>query len=140
EWLPRGSGSRGKWLVALQAWWSVGTVLEALLALWLLDRWGWRPLLAVSALPLACILAALPAIPESPHHLAASGQPEQARRVLALAAARNGTTDKLEQVLRQQQQRRAQQQQEDEERGMEQQPQLLQRRASSSSSSNGQGA
>ncbi|GLI67820.1 hypothetical protein VaNZ11_012101 [Volvox africanus] len=99
EWLPRDSGGKGKWLVALQVWWSIGTVLEGLLALWLLNAYGWRVLLAASSVPLACILAALPWVPESPHYLAATGRLLESRGVLVAAAKRNGTAARLEQHL-----------------------------------------
>ncbi|EFJ40218.1 hypothetical protein VOLCADRAFT_100010 [Volvox carteri f. nagariensis] len=99
EWLPKDSCGKGKWLVALQAWWSVGTVLEGLLALWLLNSYGWRALLAASSIPLGCILLALPLVSESPHYLAASGRMAEAHRVLALAARRNGTSSRLRQHL-----------------------------------------
>lgn len=50
-------------LAAAQVWWCVGTGLEALLATWLLNTHGWRPLLAVSAVPLGgCPLA--PVLPD----------------------------------------------------------------------------
>ncbi|KAG2484142.1 hypothetical protein HYH03_017024 [Edaphochlamys debaryana] len=115
EWLPRGTdSSRGKWLVAFQAWWSVGTVLEALLALALLNTWGWRALLAASALPLGCVLLLLPLVPESPHYLAVSrgatatggaAARAAAESALLAAARRNGTTEALRRCLSRQRRR-----------------------------------
>ncbi|KAG2425613.1 hypothetical protein HYH02_014987 [Chlamydomonas schloesseri] len=95
EWLPKGSGSKGKVLVALQVWWSVGTAFESLLALALLNSHGWRALLAASVAPLAVVLALLPLVLESPHYLAAIGKREEAIRVLEAAAALNGTSAQL---------------------------------------------
>ena len=45
------AGDRGAWLVALQSFWTAGTMAEALLAWCILLPWGWRWLLGLSALP-----------------------------------------------------------------------------------------
>ncbi|KAG2426985.1 hypothetical protein HXX76_012769 [Chlamydomonas incerta] len=123
EWLPKRSGSKGKVLVALQVWWSIGTAFESLLALALLNSHGWRALLAASVAPLAIVIALLPLVPESPHYLAASGKRDEAVRVLEVAAALNGRSAQLRRHWEDVQQ---QQQQQTQEREQEQEPLLHQ--------------
>jgi MFS transporter, putative metabolite:H+ symporter len=48
EYLPR--RNRGRWLVILESFWGVGTVIAALLAWIIVPNWGWRPLMATSAI------------------------------------------------------------------------------------------
>lgn len=50
EFVP--SSTRGVWLVAIELFWTAGTVLEAALAWALMNDAGWRWLLAASAAPL----------------------------------------------------------------------------------------
>ncbi len=71
--------------VAVELFWTLGTVAEAGLAWLLLGPWGWRALLAASALPLALLLALLPWVPESPRFLAAQGRRQEASQVGAYA-------------------------------------------------------
>ena len=74
----------------LEAFWALGAVAAAGLAWLIVPRLGWRWLLAVSALPGIIIVFIRRDIPESPRYLLVSGQPEQARQVLAKVAAANG--------------------------------------------------
>jgi putative MFS transporter len=91
EFLP--SERRGRWLVLLESFWAVGTILLAVLALAAM-RWGddaWRVIFFVTGLPaLAGVFLRL-WIPESPMYLNRSGMPEQARAVLQRIAEVNGS-------------------------------------------------
>lgn len=84
---------RGRWLVALEGFWAVGTVAVALAA-WVAASWAgtdaWRWLFAVTSLPALIGFWLRLWLPESPHYLARSGEVEPARRVLDRVAASNG--------------------------------------------------
>jgi len=90
EFLP--SDRRGRWLVLLESFWAVGTILLAVLALVAL-RWGsdaWRVIFLVTGLPALIGVVLRFFIPESPMYLHRSGKSEQARAVLARVAQVNG--------------------------------------------------
>ena len=88
EYLP--AQKRGRYLVLLEAFWALGSILAAGLAWLIVPRLGWRALLAVSALPGLIIFFIRRGIPESPRYLLVKGQREQAAQVLAQVAAANG--------------------------------------------------
>lgn len=88
EYLP--AQKRGRYLVLLEAFWALGSILAAGLAWLIVPRLGWRALLAVSALPGLIIFFIRRSIPESPRYLLVKGQREQAAQVLAQVAAANG--------------------------------------------------
>lgn len=90
EFLP--SDRRGRWLVLLESFWAVGTILLAVLALVAIG-WGddaWRVIFFVTGLPALVGVVLRLFIPESPMYLNRSGKPEQARAVLARVARVNG--------------------------------------------------
>ncbi|MGJ9416649.1 MFS transporter [Massilia sp. CMS3.1] len=90
EFLP--SDRRGRWLVLLESFWAVGTILLAVLAL-VAVSWGpdaWRLIFFVTGLPALVGVMLRLYIPESPMYLNRSGKSEQARAVLARVAAVNG--------------------------------------------------
>ena len=90
EFLP--SDRRGRWLVLLESFWAVGTILLAILALVAL-RWGddaWRVIFLVTGLPALVGVVLRLYVPESPMYLHRSGKSRQAREVLARVAAVNG--------------------------------------------------
>ncbi len=92
EFLP--SDRRGRWLVLLESFWAVGTILLALLALAAL-RWGqdaWRVIFLVTGIPALVGVVLRLSIPESPMYLNRSGMPQQARAVLERIARVNGRT------------------------------------------------
>jgi putative MFS transporter len=90
EFLP--SDRRGRWLVLLESFWAVGTLLLAVLALAAL-RWGddaWRVIFFVTGIPALVGVVLRMRVPESPMYLNRSGMPEQARTVLERVAKVNG--------------------------------------------------
>jgi putative MFS transporter len=90
EFLP--SDRRGRWLVLLESFWAVGTLLLAVLALAAL-RWGmdaWRVIFFVTGIPALVGVVLRMRVPESPMYLNRSGMPEQARKVLERVARVNG--------------------------------------------------
>lgn len=93
EYLPK--RNRGRYLVLLESFWAVGTIVVAGLAWLILPRSpnvGWRILLAVSAVPGALVFFIRRHIPESPRYLLIEGREEEARRVLQQVARENGRT------------------------------------------------
>lgn len=90
EFLP--SDRRGRWLVLLESFWAVGTILLAVLALVAL-RWGadaWRVIFLVTGLPALVGVVLRLYVPESPMYLSRNGQADRARAVLQRVAAANG--------------------------------------------------
>ena len=95
EFLP--SDRRGRWLVLLESFWAVGTILLAVLALVALG-WGddaWRMIFFVTALPALVGVFLRFSVPESPMYLNRSGKHEQARAVLQHVARVNGSSAAL---------------------------------------------
>lgn len=88
EYLPQ--NKRGRYLVLLESFWALGVIAAAGLAWLIVPNFGWRALLAVSAIPGMIIFFIRRSIPESPRYLLVKGQTEQAREVLALVAKENG--------------------------------------------------
>jgi MFS family permease len=90
EFLP--SSHRGRFLMYMHAFWTLGAILVSMLAWLLLPYYGWRSLLFVTALPVA--LAAVLGycwLPESPRWLVRKGRLARAREVVAAAALLNDT-------------------------------------------------
>lgn len=92
EFLP--SDRRGRWLVMLESFWAIGTILLAILALVAL-RWNadaWRVIFFVTGLPALIGVALRWYVPESPMYLHRSGKSGQARAVLERVARVNRRT------------------------------------------------
>lgn len=86
EFLP--SDRRGRWLVMLESFWAIGTILLAILALVAL-RWdadAWRVIFFVTGLPALIGVVLRWNVPESPMYLHRSGKSAQARAVLERVA------------------------------------------------------
>ena len=89
EFLP--SERRGRWLVLLESFWAVGTILLAVLALAAL-RWGadaWRVIFFVTGMPALVGVVLRLSIPESPVYLNRTGRADEARAVLQRVARVN---------------------------------------------------
>lgn len=84
------SSTRGLALVGVQAFWTLGSIAEAGLGWAVLDRFGWRELVALSAIPCLALVLILPWVPESPFYLAAAGRRDEAEAVLRRVAASAG--------------------------------------------------
>lgn len=91
EFLP--SDRRGRWLVLLESFWAVGTILLALVSLYAGSLGGeaWRTIFLCTGLPALIGLALRFFVPETPVYLARSGRGEEARRVLQRVANINGS-------------------------------------------------
>lgn len=80
EFVP--AASRGFFLVAIEGFWTLGTIMQAGLAYALLNDYGWRIFVVVSAVPLVLQLVLLPFVPESPRYSMVKGKTQQAERAL----------------------------------------------------------
>lgn len=87
---------RGRFLVYLESFWAVGTVVVAALAWWLSTRFdpaeGWRWLVGAAALPALIGLLARFGIPDSPRSLLVRGDQAGAQAALHRVARVNGKT------------------------------------------------
>ncbi|RPJ49763.1 MAG: MFS transporter [Chloroflexi bacterium] len=90
EYLP--TEKRGRYLVLLESFWALGVIAAAGLAWLIVPRFGWRWLLAISAVPGIIIFFIRRHVPESPRYLLVNGQTERAREILAQVAKENGTS------------------------------------------------
>lgn len=93
EFLP--AKNRGRWLVMLEGFWAVGTLIVALTA-WGVSlagfEDGWRYILAVNAVPALLGIGLRFLVPESPLYLLRNGRGEEAKQVLNRILAGNGKT------------------------------------------------
>lgn len=93
EFLP--SDQRGRWLVYLESFWALGTIVAAALAWFFIPRFpldGWRYVLALSAIPGLIAFWIRRTIPESPRYLVTQGRIADAEEVVKIVAAENGAT------------------------------------------------
>jgi len=83
EFLP--ARSRGRWLVALEGFWAIGTLIVALAA-WAASLTGvadpWRHIFAVTALPAVLGLTLRFFVPESPLYLLRTGRAGEAKAIV----------------------------------------------------------
>lgn len=90
EFLP--SDRRGRWLVMLESFWAIGTMLLAVLAL-VAVQWGpdaWRVIFCVTGIPALIGVVLRWYVPESPLYLSRRGRQDAARTVLERVARVNG--------------------------------------------------
>ncbi|SOE52062.1 Niacin transporter NiaP [Orrella dioscoreae] len=92
EFLP--ADRRGRWLVLLESFWAVGTILLAILALFA-STYGedaWRIIFFVTGIPALVGVVLRFYVPESPLYLNRIGKSTEARQVLQRVAEANGNT------------------------------------------------
>jgi MFS family permease len=83
---------RGVFLIYIEYFWTIGSVIVAASAWLLLPRYNWRVLTTITAIPVALsCLGSIPLLPESPRWLLAKGRVREAEDVVTAAAAINGT-------------------------------------------------
>jgi len=91
EFLP--PRNRGRWLVWLEGFWAVGTIIIALTA-WIASLAGaaeaWRWIFAVAAIPALIGIGLRLWVPESPMYLLRQGREAEARKVLDRVLTANG--------------------------------------------------
>jgi len=87
EFLP--TSSRGRCIVLLQLFWSVGSIFAVVLALVTVNSIGWRWYLALITVPLFIFLVLCKLMPESPRYLIASGRKDEALEILRGIAKKN---------------------------------------------------
>jgi putative MFS transporter len=91
EFLP--AKNRGRWLVTLEGFWALGTLIVALAA-WAASLYGmvdaWRLIFAVTAIPALAGIGMRVLIPESPIYLLRRGRRDEAREVIGRILAVNG--------------------------------------------------
>lgn len=90
EFLP--ARHRGRWLVLLESFWAVGTILLAILAYFAVayGNTAWQVIFFVTGIPAIIGVALRFYIPESPLYLNRAGRVEEARAVLRRVAEVNG--------------------------------------------------
>lgn len=82
---------RGAFLVAIQYFWAIGSMMVSGLAWLLLDRYGWRILALITVIPVALTaVVSILYLPESPRWLLSVGKIASAEKVLQDAAELNG--------------------------------------------------
>ncbi|MET0256990.1 MAG: MFS transporter [Methylobacterium sp.] len=92
EFLP--ADRRGRWLVLLESFWALGTVLLAVLALLAGSQGGeaWRTIFFFTGVPALIGIVVRLWVPESPHYLNAQGRSGEAQAVLQRVAKANGSS------------------------------------------------
>ncbi|KAI1722709.1 sugar transporter domain-containing protein [Ditylenchus destructor] len=88
EFLPM--AQRAKCVVLIESFWAVGAAFESILALFIMETWGWRWLLLFSSIPLLIFSISCFWLPESARFLMASGKPDEAYQTLQRVARQNG--------------------------------------------------
>lgn len=90
EFLPL--AQRAKCVIFIESFWAVGACFECILALFIMETWGWRWLLFFSSLPLLVFALSCAWLPESARFLMTSGKQELAYKTLQRVARQNGRT------------------------------------------------
>ncbi|KAJ8763496.1 hypothetical protein K2173_002379 [Erythroxylum novogranatense] len=82
--------NRGAWMMVFSAFWTVGTILEAVIAWTVMPRLGWRWLLGLSSVPSFLLLLFYFTTPESPRYLCLKGRKDDALKIMQKIARLNG--------------------------------------------------
>ena len=92
EFLP--ADRRGRWLVLLESFWAVGTILLAVLALYAGTQGGeaWRTIFFFTGIPAIIGVVLRFYVPESPLYMNKVGRSDEARKVLSRIAQVNKST------------------------------------------------
>ena len=93
EFIP--AKNRGKAGVLLQSFWTVGTLIQAILTWVSFNALGWRWVVALSAIPIFILLLLFSRLPESPRYLALKGDHVKCKDTLCKMATRNGTMSRV---------------------------------------------
>jgi MFS transporter, putative metabolite:H+ symporter len=73
---------RGRMLTLLESFWAYGWVLAALIAYFVIPRWGWRVSFWIGALPAFYVFILRKSMPESPRFLLSRGRKKEAEEIL----------------------------------------------------------
>ena len=87
EFAPK--ANRGKLLVIQQSFWSIGTLVNVVIAWLSLSYLNWRWYLIISSIPTILILAMTLKLPESVPYLVTAGKVEKAQKILNDAFTEN---------------------------------------------------
>ncbi|CAF3519814.1 unnamed protein product [Rotaria socialis] len=87
EYLP--SSTRATIIIVIELFWSLGSIFEYLMAMFIVPIYGWRVLTILSALPISVVAFCMYFVPESPRYYVASGRQEKAEDVLKTIALTN---------------------------------------------------
>uniref|UniRef100_A0A914CPX8 Major facilitator superfamily (MFS) profile domain-containing protein n=1 Tax=Acrobeloides nanus TaxID=290746 RepID=A0A914CPX8_9BILA len=88
EFLPK--SHRAKCIVLIEIFWAVGAGFEAILALLIMNSWGWRWWLFFSSMPLLAFVVLSYWLPESARYLMTSGKVNDAYKTLQYVSKMNG--------------------------------------------------
>ncbi|CAF1106815.1 unnamed protein product [Adineta steineri] len=87
EYLP--SSTRATITIVIELFWSIGSIFEYLLAMYIVPTYGWRILTGLSALPISIVAICMYFVPESPRYYVACGRTEKAEHILKSIALTN---------------------------------------------------
>ncbi len=85
---------RGRLLVILESFWAYGWVLAALIAFFIIPRYGWRPAFFLGALPAFYVFVLRRSLPESPRFLFSKGRAKEAEEVIRRVEEISGVAPK----------------------------------------------
>jgi putative MFS transporter len=96
EYVP--TRKRGRYLVYLESFWILGTLLAALLAWYIIPTFGWRVLFAIGGFPIVMMFFIYRFVPESPRYLVLCGEKDKACNIVRNIARENKVDLQFESV------------------------------------------